>query len=431
MARIVLDPGHGGSANIPDDSTWNNAVGPLGTLEKNLALDIGLRAKTALTAKGHQVTMTRTTDVNLRLKARANVAKSVKAHAFVSIHFNASKTHKAQGTETLVTPDYSGASARLSLAVQDAVLAITGLADRNKSFDGSTRIKPQSLGVLRPSSHHATTAACLVEVSFLDRADEERRLMNENYRERIATAICDGIHAFIGRLPRLESTEHGDAIEIAAAETGQRVKVPAFLGLTRAAGVGARGDAAQTIDDKERVEFPKAPFSRAFVMASGPENALVRNATTWPELADFEKMIAKLKLSHFAADEFLYMGGQNAAGKCKGLNTFPPRNLWGNIQNTALMLDAIRSELGAAIRILSVYRSPAYNACVKGETNSLHSRFNAIDFTCEAGNPEIWRRIADRLRGSDRRFVGGIGIYPKGNFLHIDTRGRVANWIGK
>ena len=95
------------------------------------------------------------------------------------------------------------------------------------------------------------------------------------------------------------------------------------------------------------------------------------------------------------------------------------------------MLDAIRSELGAPIRILSAYRSPAYNACVRGETNSLHSRFNAIDFTCAVGNPEIWRRIADRLRSSDRRFVGGIGIYPTKNFVHIDTRGRVANWAGR
>lgn len=431
MARIVLDPGHGGSTTIPNDSTWNNAVGPRGTLEKTLTLDIGLRARSALAAKGHQVTMTRTTDINLRLKARASVAKVARAHAFVSIHFNASDTHKAQGTETLVTPSYSGASARLSLAVQDAVLAVTGLTDRNKAFDKATRIKPQSLGVLRPSSHHATTAACLVEVSFLDRADEEQRLMDERYRERIAKAICEGVHAFVSSQPRPETAEHGDAIEIAAAETGQGTKVPAFLGFTRVGGIGARGDTAETIDDNERVEFPKVPFSRAFVTGNGPENALIRNTPSWPEFGDFEKMIKKLKLTHFAADEFLFMGGQNSAGRCKGLNTFPPRNLWANIQNTALMLDAIRSELGAPIRILSAYRSPAYNACVRGETNSLHSRFNAIDFTCAVGNPEIWRRIADRLRSSDRRFVGGIGIYPTKNFVHIDTRGRVANWAGR
>src|SRR5262245_36208433 len=122
MATIVLDPGHGGSATIPNDSTWNNAQGPGGTLEKNLTLDVGLRARDLLVAKGHTVLMTRSTDVNLRLKDRAKVAKDVGAPVFVSIHFNGSTGHNAQGTETLVHTDYSSRSARLSLKVQDAML---------------------------------------------------------------------------------------------------------------------------------------------------------------------------------------------------------------------------------------------------------------------------------------------------------------------
>jgi uncharacterized protein YcbK (DUF882 family) len=94
------------------------------------------------------------------------------------------------------------------------------------------------------------------------------------------------------------------------------------------------------------------------------------------------------------------------------------------------MLDGIRSELGAPVRILSCYRSPTYNSCVKGEKGSLHLQFNAIDFTCSVGTPEIWRRVADKLRSSDKRFIGGIGVYPTKRFLHIDTRGTIANWAG-
>jgi uncharacterized protein YcbK (DUF882 family) len=58
-------------------------------------------------------------------------------------------------------------------------------------------------------------------------------------------------------------------------------------------------------------------------------------------------------------------------------------------------------------------------------------RFNAIDFTCFEGTPEIWRRVADRLRSSEKPFVGGIGVYPTRRFVHIDTRGKAANWKGK
>ena len=152
VAVIIIDPGHGGAATIPHDSTWNNAVGPSGTLEKNLTLDIGLKVTALLSAAGHSATATRTTDVNLRLSARAALAKTRRADAFVSIHFNGSTNHDAQGTETLVELNHTSKSARLSLMVQDALLAVTGLRDRNKSFDSVTRIKPQASGSMANAS---------------------------------------------------------------------------------------------------------------------------------------------------------------------------------------------------------------------------------------------------------------------------------------
>lgn len=199
MAKIALDPGHGGSKNIPNDSTWNNAVGPNGTLEKKLNLDIALHVTQALNNAGHEVRMTRIADLNLRHVDRARMARDFKAQAFVSIHFNGSERHDTQGTETLVHTKFSQDSARLSLAVHDAVLRVTKLADRNAAFDPSTRIRPQSLEVLRPDFHGASTAACLIEVSYLDRADEEARLGDAAYRENIAKAIAAGIGAYFGK----------------------------------------------------------------------------------------------------------------------------------------------------------------------------------------------------------------------------------------
>ena len=48
--------------------------------------------------------MTRDTDKNLGLTARANVAKANDADLFLSIHHNASIAHNARGLETLVRP---------------------------------------------------------------------------------------------------------------------------------------------------------------------------------------------------------------------------------------------------------------------------------------------------------------------------------------
>lgn len=430
MAVIVIDPGHGGSATIKGDSTWNNAVGPQGTLEKNLTLDIGLKVKALLAAAGHDATSTRATDVNLRLRDRAKVAKTRKADAFVSIHFNGSTNHDAQGTETLVGLNYTSKSARLSLAVQDALLAVTGLRDRNKTFNANTRIKPQALGVLKLADHDPETAACLAEVSFLDRAEEEERLRDARYRDAIAKAIADGVIAYLATAPRprIKPVSFGDSIEVAA-ETTSSARIERFLSLDSVATVRAHGAAHG--EAGECSASPRNPFAEAFVRGARGSFAIAPDAAGWADKDDFFAFIGELGLVHFRPDEFLELGASNAAGPCKGLNAIPPRELWPRIVNTALMLDRIRGEMGASIRITSCYRSPDYNACVKGEPNSLHSQFNAIDFTCLAGTPEIWRRIAARLRSEDARFTGGIGVYPKRNFVHIDTRGRVADWSGR
>jgi N-acetylmuramoyl-L-alanine amidase len=193
MAIVVIDPGHGGSSSVGGSSP-NNATGPGGTKEKSLTLIIGERAHAALVAAGHTARLTRTTDVNLGLPARAHIARGMNADAFVSIHLNASNEHNAQGTETWNHTNHSAASRRLAERVQARVRAATGLNDRG--------VKQKGLGVLSPGSHAARTACCLVEVSFLDRADEENRLRQPNHQEVVGRAIAHGIEDFLaGAMP--------------------------------------------------------------------------------------------------------------------------------------------------------------------------------------------------------------------------------------
>jgi hypothetical protein len=137
--------------------------------------------------------MTRMSDVNLGLPARAGVARSLRAAAFVSIHFNASDDHTAQGTETWNHARRSEASRRLAERVQARVKDATGRRDRG--------VKQGRLGVLDPDSHDSRTACCLLEVSFLDRADEEERLRQANLKDAIAAAIADGIDDFLAAGP--------------------------------------------------------------------------------------------------------------------------------------------------------------------------------------------------------------------------------------
>jgi N-acetylmuramoyl-L-alanine amidase len=408
MPTVVIDPGHGGDKNLAG-SSWNNAVGTNGSLEKNLTLQVARAIQTRFDGSGTTCLLTRDADTNLGLAARAGVAKAARAEAFVSIHFNGSTKSNAQGTETLVSKNFSRNSAELSLKVQDQLLTATGLNDRNKSFNAATRIKPQSLGVLRPSRHFHDTAACLVEVSFLDRTNEETRLA--------------GIADYTGLvLADAQDAEFGDAIDAMAHEAGKKPE--------EALGLWDKPSEVVTSDESKEISSPPgAVFSKAFVGGSLNADVLLGDAGDADYLNAFRAFHAALNLRYFAMDEVLELGASNNGnGKCSGKNHYPPQDLWHNIAPTILMLDEIRDQLGAPIRILSGYRSDAYNTCVDGEPASLHKTFQALDFTCSKGSPEVWRRVAKKVMHSNPDYTGGIGLYTARNFLHIDTRGQPANW---
>jgi N-acetylmuramoyl-L-alanine amidase len=187
MTVIVIDAGHGGAANIPGDSSANNATGPTGLKEKTVTLEVAKRFKQRC---GHlDVRLTRSTDVNMKFKDRAKVAKDAKAAAFISVHFNGWKTPDVQGTETYMHSAGTSASLALARAVQKSVRAATGLADRG--------VKKAAFGVINPAHHHSGTAACLAEISFMTTAKEEQRLKTDTYLDALADALISGVDAFL------------------------------------------------------------------------------------------------------------------------------------------------------------------------------------------------------------------------------------------
>lgn len=438
MAKIVLDPGHGGVKKVGGSSP-NNAVGPTGLLEKTVTLDVAKRASALLQGKGHTVKLTRTTDDNLGLEDRADTAKKIVAPVFVSIHLNGFNK-STQGTETICDTVHLTISADLCRAVQKRMVAATGYNDRNAGHAGG--VKRQSLGVLLPGRHHTKTACCLVEISFMDVAAEEARLRTGVYLDKIAKGLADGITDYLSaaHLEAAAGPAFGDGFEA----QGQKGSLPK----------AAKAEATESTDSAKRSKS-KAPASKA---KKRPSAASMNDKKEFAEvdigagfdpdspleslefadglesgggfdLSAFRTFVAGLNLRHFSAEELLFMGNSNAPGtSCAGRNSPPPPSLWPRITNTAKMLDEIRARLGASCRILSAYRALPYNTCIGGESASLHMQFNAIDFRCDTGTPTQWRDVARAVRSSKPAFTGGIGLYS--TFIHIDTRGSIANWNG-
>jgi N-acetylmuramoyl-L-alanine amidase len=223
---VVLDPGHGGVD-----------YGMIGYVtEKYVTLDIGLKLREILQAKGVKVVMTRSGDKVVQqngsiqekrrdLDARAQMA-STDRNVFVSIHVN-SAAPEAQGVETFVFGEPLEArtlkqaerengggsigraltqqlreasssvinrqliqenlrfSSRLAQAVQSSVVNRTGAASRG--------VDQAYFWVIR----YARIPAILVETGFGTNPTEGTNLSVNAYRLKVAQGIADGIFKFL------------------------------------------------------------------------------------------------------------------------------------------------------------------------------------------------------------------------------------------
>ncbi len=207
---VVIDPGHGGNANLSGSSS-NNATSVSGVLEKIMTLDIGIRVRDALNAlrtsntRNLRVFMTRDTDVNVAGAARANVARDNGADVLLSIHFNADSNANTRGIETFVRALSNNNVNRdedlgLARRIQNAVVGVIGSRDRGVKDDTATN--PGSLAVLSDISLGNTAAlhpirSCLVELEFITNPTVDQ-LFNtganiNNFRQQVANAIRDAI----------------------------------------------------------------------------------------------------------------------------------------------------------------------------------------------------------------------------------------------
>lgn len=92
------------------------------------------------------------------------------------------------------------------------------------------------------------------------------------------------------------------------------------------------------------------------------------------------------------------------------------------------VLHRLQARIGSRkpFEIISGYRSPKTNAMLRGNSKgvakkSLHMQGRAIDVRLPGHQLSKLRQAALSLQ------AGGVGYYPKSNFLHVDT-GRVRHW---
>lgn len=89
-----------------------------------------------------------------------------------------------------------------------------------------------------------------------------------------------------------------------------------------------------------------------------------------------------------------------------------------------MVLQSIRSHFGKPLVIHSGYRTPAYNAKVGGVEQSQHTYGTAADISITGVTPAQVAAYAREIMPD----WGGVGIYAKQGFTHVDVRDVRADW---
>ena len=183
--RIVIDPGHGGSDP--------GAIGPKGTMEKNVTLPISNYLADELKKRGATAILTRTGDKDVygpyasgpdELQARVDVANTGKADVFISVHINAFTNPTVGGIATFYYAKTKYDS-KLALRMQEQIAKVPG-------FGGDRGAQPGNLYVLRS----AGMPAVLVELGFLSNPGEESQLAKDSVLKEFARRMADALERY-------------------------------------------------------------------------------------------------------------------------------------------------------------------------------------------------------------------------------------------
>lgn len=184
---IVIDPGHGGEDG--------GAVGVTGIKEKDLNLKIALKLKEKLLNSGINVVMTRETDIMLCDKNqqkkrkrtdfdnRIKIAQNYNNAIFISIHMNYFEDNSQSGAQIFYSKNNPESKEIASILREELK---NSLNPNNKR-----QIKPSGKEIYLLSN--LKIPACLIECGFISNPTEEQLLMSDNYQEKIAETIKNGL----------------------------------------------------------------------------------------------------------------------------------------------------------------------------------------------------------------------------------------------
>lgn len=228
LVIVAIDAGHGG-----EDP---GARGRGGTHEKDVTLAIAKRLKAQIDKEpGMRGLLVRDGDYFIPLPQRVTKARRVQADLFVSIHADAWVRPDARGSSVFALSERGATSAAarmlaqkenqsdliggVNLGVKDPILARTLLdLSQTATINDSLKLGKAVLGELSDINQlHKKSVeqagfvvlkapdipSILVETAFISNPEEEKRLKDSAYQDKLASAILGGIKRYLSLNPPL------------------------------------------------------------------------------------------------------------------------------------------------------------------------------------------------------------------------------------
>ena len=183
--RIVIDSGHGGidPGKKSDD----------GILEKDVNLAIAFKLKKRLEAAGISVTMTRSdenglyqeSDSNKKIadmKKRCSIIEESNANAVISIHQNSFQSSSVKGAQVFYYK-HSAQGKLLAECIQNSF----------KQNIDETNKREAKADTTYYMLIHTKVPTVIAECGFLSNPEEAQLLVTEEYQEKVALALYNGI----------------------------------------------------------------------------------------------------------------------------------------------------------------------------------------------------------------------------------------------